>query len=603
MKRVIAFILCTVMVIGFVPANVLAASTTLAFEEGLAQSLKELGLFKGVSETDFALGRAPTRVESIVMLIRILGKEAEAISKGGKHPFLDVPAWADKYVGFAYQNNLTKGVSATKFGSNSEASASMYITFVLRALGYSDTNGDFTWDNPYTLARQAGIMDGNPNVLKFLRADVVLVSYASLEAEVKGTGKTLAEKLISAGAFSAAEYDTYYKTGVFEQGEAMKGNMSAEEVYEKCSPAVFYIELYDKDGNAFGRGSGFFISSDGTAVTNFHVIKNAYSANIICPGRSKIYDLKGVYDYNEKNDWAIIKVEGNDFPYLELETEAVKGGETVYAIGSPRGLQNTISEGLISNVERNIDGVKYIQTSAPISPGSSGGALINTKGKVVGITSAFFTDGQNLNLAIPVSAFKGYRKQNAHSLAAAAQDGSDRYFGTYDFSALDDATAAFNMIKMWFPLYANGTLDGEPVYYQEFDYEDGSIIWALSYDDDNDMAKTTVIMSTDSQSSIDVSFPLGGNYAYIDFRYYYDVNDVTPMLSGTANVWRNTIYDGCTVSFNQYKGDWDLQYDAQELAGFLAYYALAFMDEVFYPMLSYYGDYSATDLGFVNLYK
>ena len=603
MKRIISFILCVVMVVGFVPTNIFAASTTLTFEESLAGNLKELGLFKGVSETDFALGRAPTRVEAIVMLIRILGKEAEATSKGGKHPFLDVPAWADKYVGYAYQNNLTKGISATKFGSGSEASASMYITFVLRALGYSDTNGDFTWDNPYALARQTGIMDGNPDVLKFLRADVVLVSYAALEAEVKGTGKTLAEKLISAGAFSAAEYDTHYKLGVFEEGTAASGKLSAEEIYEKCSPAVFYVELYDKNGNKLGSGSGFFIASDGTAVTNYHVIENAYSARVVTPNSNRMYDVAGVYDYNEKNDWAVIKVDGKNFPYLELETEAVKGGETVYAIGSPKGLQNTISEGLISNVEREIDGVKYIQTSAAISPGSSGGALINKSGKVVGITSAGIEGGQNLNLAIPVSVFKGYRKQNAHSLSAAAQDGSDRYFGTFDFSDYDDATAAFEMIKMWVPTYANAKLDGEPVYYEEFETDDYLFTWVLGYDDDSDMAKITVIMCTTARSRLDVSFSPKGDYAYIDFQYYYDVNDVTPLLSGTANVWKTAIYDGCPMSFSQYKGDRNLQYDTQELAGFLTYYALAFMDELFYSKLSYYGEYSTADLGFTNLYR
>lgn len=207
MKKIIALVLCIAMCASLVCIPVSAASGTLTREEELAEALKSLGLFKGVSETDFALDRAPTRVEALVMLIRVLGKESDALAKGGRHPFLDVPQWADKYVGYAYENNLTNGVSATEFGSQSDASSAMYITFVLRALGYSDADGDFTWNYPYALALKTGIMEEGPELYKFLRADVVLVSYAALQAEVKGSGKTLAESLIEAGVFTKEQYE------------------------------------------------------------------------------------------------------------------------------------------------------------------------------------------------------------------------------------------------------------------------------------------------------------------------------------------------------------------------------------------------------------
>ena len=110
-------------------------------------------------------------------------------------------------MGYAYQKGLTNGVSATEFGSGN-ASAAMYVTFILRALGYSDAAGDFKWDNPFDLARRAGIVTDQVNLERFLRADVVEVSYAALDAKLKDGSKTLAERLIAAGVFPADKRKT-----------------------------------------------------------------------------------------------------------------------------------------------------------------------------------------------------------------------------------------------------------------------------------------------------------------------------------------------------------------------------------------------------------
>ncbi len=183
----------------------------------------------------------------------------------------------------------------------------------------------------------------------------------------------------------------------------------AEQIYNLCSPAVFYIELYDRYGNATSSGSGFFIDSYGTAVTNYHVIEDAYSAKIQLAGSGVVYNVLGVYDYDEKNDWAIIKVGCSGNSYLEFgDASTVTGGSVIYTIGSPEGLQNTISQGIISNPARVEGGTTYIQITAPISHGSSGGALINKYGKVIGITSAGYAEGQNLNFAIPITAIYGH---------------------------------------------------------------------------------------------------------------------------------------------------------------------------------------------------
>jgi hypothetical protein len=174
-------------------------------ETTAAEKLKALGLFQGVGtnpdgSTNFDLARKPSRTEALVMLIRLLGKGNEATSGSWTHPFTDVPKWADNYVGYAYENKLTNGISATEFGTGT-ASYKTYLTFVLRALGYSDKGGvDFTWDMPDDLALSIGIMSEGMHHEDFLRADVVLVSEAALNAMLKDGSNSLLDKLIEDGA-------------------------------------------------------------------------------------------------------------------------------------------------------------------------------------------------------------------------------------------------------------------------------------------------------------------------------------------------------------------------------------------------------------------
>ena len=199
MKKTILAVLA--MLTAAVMLAVCTEAADLADAEAKAGALKSLGLFKGVSDTDFDLNREPTRVEALVMLIRTLGEEDAALKGNYTHPFTDVPVWADAYVGYAYETGLTKGISATEFGSGN-ASAAMYVTFMLRALGYSDANGDFAWDNPFALARENGIVTDEIDLTRFLRADAVAVSYSALNAVMKGSKTTLADVLIGKGVFT-----------------------------------------------------------------------------------------------------------------------------------------------------------------------------------------------------------------------------------------------------------------------------------------------------------------------------------------------------------------------------------------------------------------
>ncbi|MBQ2743373.1 MAG: trypsin-like peptidase domain-containing protein [Oscillospiraceae bacterium] len=610
MKKIISLILCFALVVGFVPMNISnAAARSYRLEEELAKDLKALGLFKGVSETDFALNRAPTRTEALVMLIRVLGRENDALAKGGKHPFTDVPAWASKYVGYAYENKLTNGMSATKFGSNAEASSSMYLTFVLRALGYSDTTGaDFTWDNPYTLARTTGILRGNPDTLKFMRGDVVLVSYAALEALVKGTSQTLAEKLMASGVFTAAEYDKYYDLEAFDGADSAK-ELTAEEISKACSPAVFYIEVYDKNGRAFASGSGFFIDSNGTAVTNHHVIEGAASAKIKCAHNGNVYKVEGVYDYDVKNDWAIIKVNGKDFPYLEINEEVPVSGSTVFAIGSPLGLDNTISQGIVSNAKRTLDGVDYIQISAAISHGSSGGALIDKYGDVIGITSAGFDDGQNLNLAIPISAIKGFTADKAYPLSAidtaasSAASSNGRPLGNIDIDPSDEK-AVFDLLAMFVLNFRNDTYGDNPAYALKVPQSDGSVHeYYLSYNEGEEELSVTLFNQYDGSlvaATVDISRRSDRTTAFM--AYYSDTRYSSDFI-GLEYIDKDEYKDGMMSYFTEYDGDYEYKSQCEDAAPGYYMSILYFIETLLTEDLSGYGiDDGVYSLGFTRCY-
>lgn len=169
-----------------------------------AEQLNELGLFLGTG-VDFALERRPIRTEALAMLIRIIGKEEEALLLNLSHPFTDVPAWASPYVGYAYATGLTNGISATRFGSNDPATSAQYLTFVLRALGYN-SGEDFEWYSPYALALKAGILPDGANIYEFLRAEMVMVTRSALNVSLKGSRTTLGDQLVSLCAITAEQY-------------------------------------------------------------------------------------------------------------------------------------------------------------------------------------------------------------------------------------------------------------------------------------------------------------------------------------------------------------------------------------------------------------
>ena len=171
-----------------------------------ADQLKVLGLFQGTGE-GFELDRAPTRAEAATMLVRLLGKEQQAKELEYTAPFTDLEGWEQPYVQYLYENGLTTGATATTFEPLENCSAQMYTTFLLRALGYSDTDGaDFTYADAISFGESIGLVDiANCNAENFVRDHVAAMSLTALNTAVKGSEDTvLLEKLVADGAVDEA---------------------------------------------------------------------------------------------------------------------------------------------------------------------------------------------------------------------------------------------------------------------------------------------------------------------------------------------------------------------------------------------------------------
>jgi S1-C subfamily serine protease len=167
--------------------------------------------------------------------------------------------------------------------------------------------------------------------------------------------------------------------------------------------AVVLIEVFDNDGNLIKTGSGFFVSDNGLLITNAHVIKNAASA-AAKTASGDVLPIKGAIRVERENDLAVLAVEGRNLPFLTLgQSEFLQTGDHVAVIGSPLGLEGSLSEGIIAAKRKETDADRqWLQITAPISPGSSGSPVLDSTGKVIGIATLVLQGGQSVNFAAPV---------------------------------------------------------------------------------------------------------------------------------------------------------------------------------------------------------
>jgi len=169
-----------------------------------------------------------------------------------------------------------------------------------------------------------------------------------------------------------------------------------------------------------GLGSGFFLNEEGYLITNFHVIEGETEISIEVYHRKsgqlekRTYNDVKIIALNKFKDLALLEIEDEDAPAFKPcligETDSLAAGDNVFAIGSPLGLERTVTEGILSTKTRLIEGSLYLQTNAEINPGNSGGPLFNMRGEVIGVTNMKMTFGEGLGFAIPVEQVKAFLK-------------------------------------------------------------------------------------------------------------------------------------------------------------------------------------------------
>ncbi|MGL5437998.1 MAG: trypsin-like peptidase domain-containing protein [Lachnospiraceae bacterium] len=180
------------------------------------------------------------------------------------------------------------------------------------------------------------------------------------------------------------------------------------EALAQMASSVVMIEVREKGGKPVSTGSGIMIGRHGYILTNYHVIRDGQIFCIRIEDDQAIYQTDEVIKYNHLLDLALLRIDRELNPIrLYQGTRDLVRGQKVVAIGSPLGLFNSVSDGIISGF-RNINHVEMIQFTAPISHGSSGGAVLNMMGEVIGISTAGFDSGQNINLAVNFKDIKAF---------------------------------------------------------------------------------------------------------------------------------------------------------------------------------------------------
>lgn len=361
----------------------------------------------------------------------------------------------------------------------------------------------------------------------FIRKQTVgVISCNFLSYSIEASGTEEAHTLYVCSLCGDSHKGPYIPNSAIQQ-------ITAKEIYENTRPAMVEIVTYDKAGKAMSVGSGFFISEDGYIATNYHVIRGAYSISVVKYSTHGAITSVKVAGYDANQDVAILKIETSGEKYLEFATEAPKTGDTVYALGSTLGLTDTFTMGMISNPNRYVTGKYCLQFTAPISGGNSGGPLLNSDGKVIGVVTLTVPSGQNINFAIKGSVVEALDKVKLDTPLAV----STVYENTLEINALH--------ILKYHIMNNHTACDGEVYYIFEYDPQSATSLgreYYYVYDSANDelFLQIDVIASKTGMNRLTITVVLDddgdGKFAFSMYDYEFSQNTIAGYLDHKATL-------------------------------------------------------------------
>lgn len=406
-KRILAFLCALLLLTGAVPFAAAQEGETLR----AADALHTLGLINGTGASGYALESPATRAQAAVLLVRLAGAQQDAAADNWFSGYRDVPTWASRAVHYAvHQGWIDSPASAgLDFHPDTAITADEWFTFLLRMLGYDDDAGDFSPDSAALFAQHIGLTpQASTGFLS--RGQLFILLESALSFSYKDGSATVISRLIDRGIVSRAAANAL---------GFLSPVLTARQVAERYTAAAFHLDVYTRQieldiDMPMVNASGFFISADGLAVTNYHTIEDSVHA-VATLSTGEVYPVQRVLYYDPDADIAVIQISKTSrsghvtsaFAHLDIApsgTRDVRPGDAVYTLSDPLGMGLAVSSGIISATNRDVErySVPCLMSTADISQGSSGGALLNALGQVIGVTSGAYTYGNSMYLAVPI---------------------------------------------------------------------------------------------------------------------------------------------------------------------------------------------------------
>lgn len=380
-KRLFPLLCVLILLLGAVPS----AAALEGESQQAAETLAALRLIDAIPSGE-ALRQPATRLQATELLVRLYGVSPSSLTSG-----------VQEYA-------ASKGWVTDTSGQKEAIPTGEFCASLLRQLGYTE---GFTNETSILFARRAALTARDYGESLTLGDLYQLVRDALPFPDAEGVA--MAQRLVEKDWCTQAEVQRFFPE-----------ELTARQAADRHMAAAFRLDTYHteaayKIGRLGNGGSGFFVSADGLAVTNYHTIDGAVraTASLIT---GECFEVERVLYCDKDADVALLKVSKTSkdgettvpfFSYLELaEDPDLRQGDQVYTIGAPLGITLAISDGVVSAVDHPVEGYAFpcVLNTADISHGSSGGALINVYGHVVGVTTGAYSSGNNLYIAVPLTA-------------------------------------------------------------------------------------------------------------------------------------------------------------------------------------------------------